>query len=173
MASKLNIARSCCDLWRTYMIAADYQSCKLSSEWGNTFGTQSAALLLCRETFEVVTNFSRVLSNLLNFAHREEQDKCWEVFVEAATKVFWSTDKFLSFSELLYNLFNIDLNETFGSLVERKININQSVRPYTSRRERRKRCLQITPTDQFWSFSCILSWHLPPVKILGAEQSRF
>ena len=50
---------------------------------------QSAALSLCRETFEVVTNFSRVLSNLLNFAHREEQDKCWEVFVfEAATQAF-------------------------------------------------------------------------------------
>ena len=58
------------------------------SEISYTFGTQSAALSLCRETFEVVTNFSRVLSNLLNFAHREEQDKCWEVFVEAATKAF-------------------------------------------------------------------------------------
>ena len=89
-------------------------------QWGNTFGAQSAALSLCRETFEVVTNFSRVLSNLLNFAHREEPDKCWEVFVEAATKAFLSTDKFLSFSELLYNLLNTDLNETLGSFAERK-----------------------------------------------------
>ena len=68
--------------------AVNYHQSEISSEWGNTFGAQSAALSLCRETFEVVTNFSRVLSNLLNFAHREEQDKCWEVFVEVASKAF-------------------------------------------------------------------------------------
>ena len=106
-------------------------------------------MLLCGETFEVVTNFSRVLSNLLNFALREDQVKCWEVFVEAATKAFLSTDKFLSFSELLYNLLDTDLNETLGSFAERKININQRVRPYAPRKERRKQCLQITPTVQF------------------------
>ena len=136
--------------------AVNYHQSEIS-EWGNTFGTQSAALSLCSRHLKFKLTFPVfwvIFQILLRGKSKISAGKLssrrllkpFEVLIN-----FWASVN--SFIVAGFNLLHSDLKKHCW-FVERKIKINQRVRLYTPRKERRKRCLQITLTDPFWSFSC-------------------